>query len=151
MLCAGFSLVVASRGHPSLQCADFSLGGLSRCRARALGVRASVVVALRLSSCGSWAPERRLSSCGARAPLLHGMWDRPRPGLEPMSPASAGGLPTTAPPGKPLYSIYTPIKMWGKKKNEYKRVWTETGDMRSIRKLSKGMGLRWEDQMETKH
>ena len=35
--------------------------------ARALGVRASVVVALRLSSCGSQALERRLSSCGARA------------------------------------------------------------------------------------
>ena len=29
------------------------------------------------------------------------MWDLPRPGLEPMSPALAGGLLTTAPPGKP--------------------------------------------------
>ena len=29
------------------------------------------------------------------------MWDLPGPGLEPMSPALAGGLPTTAPPGKP--------------------------------------------------
>ena len=35
--------------------------------ARALGVRASVVVALGLSSCGSRALERRLSSCGALA------------------------------------------------------------------------------------
>ena len=32
---------------------------------------------------------------------LRGMWDPPRPGLEPVSPAPAGGLPTTAPPGKP--------------------------------------------------
>ena len=39
----------------------------SRCGARALGVRVSVVVARGLSSCGSWALERRLSSCGARA------------------------------------------------------------------------------------
>ena len=37
------------------------------CGARALGMQASVVVARGLSSCGSWALERRLSSCGARA------------------------------------------------------------------------------------
>ncbi|XP_059854030.1 RPA-interacting protein isoform X2 [Delphinus delphis] len=30
------------------------------------------------------------------------MWDPPRPGHEPVSPASAGGLSTTAPPGKPI-------------------------------------------------
>ena len=44
---------------------------------------------------------RRLSNCGSRAQLLRGMWDLPRPGLEPMSPALAGRLSTTAPPGKP--------------------------------------------------
>ena len=54
----------------------------------------------RLSSCGSWGLERRLSSCGARASLLRGMWDLPGPGLEPVSPALAGGFLTTAPPGK---------------------------------------------------
>ena len=30
------------------------------------------------------------------------MWDLPGPGVEPVSPALAGGLPTTAPPGKSL-------------------------------------------------
>ena len=44
---------------------------------------------------------RRLSSCGSRAQLLRGMWEPPRPGLEPVSPALAGGLSTTVPPGKP--------------------------------------------------
>ena len=44
---------------------------------------------------------RRLSSCGPRAQLLRGTWDPPRPGLEPASPAPAGRLSTTAPPGKP--------------------------------------------------
>ena len=40
----------------------------SLCRgAQALGMRAAVVVACGLSSCGSRALERRLSSCGARA------------------------------------------------------------------------------------
>ena len=45
---------------------------------------------------------RRLSNCGSRAQPLRGMWDPPRPGLKPVSPASAGRLSTTAPPGKPL-------------------------------------------------
>ena len=45
---------------------------------------------------------RRLSSCGSRVQPLRGMWDPPRPGLEPTSPALAGRLPTTVPPGKPL-------------------------------------------------
>ena len=45
---------------------------------------------------------RRLSNCGSRAQLLCGVWDLPRPGLEPVSPALAGRLSTTAPPGKPI-------------------------------------------------
>ena len=81
------------------------------------------------SSCGKWGPlfiavrgpltiaaslvaehrlqTRRLSNCGSRAQPLRGMWDPPGPGLEPMSPALAGGLPTTAPPGKPLSIVLT--------------------------------------------
>ena len=43
----------------------------------------------------------RLSSCGSRAQPLRGMWDLPGPGHKPVSPALAGGFPTTAPPGKP--------------------------------------------------
>ena len=75
------------------------------------------------SSCGKWGPlfiavcgpltvaaslvaehrlqVRRLSSCGSRAQLLRGMWDLPRPGVEPVSPALAGRFSTTVPPGKP--------------------------------------------------
>ena len=34
------------------------------------------------------------------------MWDLPGPGLEPMSPALAGGFLTIAPPGKPQNSLY---------------------------------------------
>ena len=48
---------------------------------------------------------RRLSSCGSRAQLLRGMWDLPRPGLKPVSPALAGRFSTTAPPGKPYDDI----------------------------------------------
>ena len=75
------------------------------------------------SSCGEWGPlfivvrgpltiaaslvaerrlqTRRLSSRGSWAQSLRGMWDPPRPGLEPVSPALAGGFSTTVPPGKP--------------------------------------------------
>ena len=59
-----------------------------------LTVAASLVAEHRLQT-------RRLSSCGSRAQLLRDMWDLPRPGLEPVSPALAGGFSTTAPPGKP--------------------------------------------------
>ena len=45
--------------------------------------------------------QRRLSNCGSRAQPLRGTWDLPRPGLELVSPALAGRLSTTAPPGKP--------------------------------------------------
>ena len=77
----GLSLVVASGGHSSSWCAGLSL---SR----------PLVAEHRLQM-------RRLSSCGSWAHLLRGMWDLPRPGLKPVSPALAGRFSTTAPPGKP--------------------------------------------------
>ena len=83
------------------------------------------------SSCGKWGPlfiavrgpltivaslveehrlqMRRLSSCGSRAQLLRGMWDLPRTGLEPVSPALAGRFSTTAPPGKPTHEDFRAI------------------------------------------
>ena len=59
-----------------------------------LTIAASLVAEHRLQTC-------RLSNCGSRAQLLRGMWDLPRPGLEPVPPALAGRFSTTAPPGKP--------------------------------------------------
>ena len=82
----GLSPVAASGGHSSLRCTGLSL---SR----------PLVVEHRLQM-------RRLSSCGSRAQLLRGMWDLPRPGLEPVSPALAGRFSTTEPPGKPLKLIF---------------------------------------------
>ena len=91
----GLSLVAVSVGYSSLCSAGFSLWWFS-CGAWVLGTWASVVVAHVLSSCGSRALKRRLSSCGARAQLLRSMWDLPRPGLKPVSPALAGRFSTTA-------------------------------------------------------
>ena len=61
----GISLVAASRGH------FIAVRG-------PLTVAASLVAEHRLQT-------RRLSSCGSRVQLLRGMWDLPRPGLEPVS------------------------------------------------------------------
>ena len=74
---------MASGGHSSSRCA------------------ASLVVEHRLQT-------HRLSSCCPRTQLPHGMWDPPRPGLEPVSPALAGRLSTTAPPGKPCPYTFVP-------------------------------------------
>ena len=54
-----------------------------------------------LSSCLSQALERRLNNCGAQAQSLCGMWDLPGPGIEPVSPALAGGFLTAEPQEKP--------------------------------------------------
>ena len=86
------SPVAASGGHSPLWCTSLSLRW-----------------PLPLRSPGS----RRagLSNCGARAELLRGTWGPPGPGPEPMSPALAGGLPTTEPPGKPgtIVFIHSPV------------------------------------------
>ena len=66
----------------------------------------------RASRCGARLQTRRLSSCGSRAQLVCSMWDRPRPGLEPVSPESAGRLSTTAPPGKPQGLLLIDVQKW---------------------------------------
>ena len=86
-----------------------------RFRARAFsscGKRGPLFIAVRgpLSIAASPVAEhrlhtRRLSNCGSRAQPLRGMWDPPRPRLEPAFPALAGRLSTTAPPGKPNRGI----------------------------------------------
>ena len=64
-----------------------------------LTIAASLVAEHRLQT-------HRLSSCGSWARLLCGMWDPPRPGLKPLSPALAGRLSTTPPPGKPFHFVF---------------------------------------------
>ena len=40
------------------------------------------------------------------------MWDLPGPGLQPVSPALAGGFLTTGPPGKSPYLIILNRFLW---------------------------------------
>ena len=70
----------------------FHCGSLS-CAARALGHSG-------FGSRSSGAPAHRLNSCGAYTWSLCGMWDLPRLGIEPVSPALAGRFFTTESPGK---------------------------------------------------
>ena len=54
---------------------------------------------------GTWvsvAAPHGLGICGPQAQLLHDIQDPPGPGIEPVSPALAGGFPTTGPPRKSL-------------------------------------------------
>ena len=69
-----------------------------------LTIAASLVAEHRLQT-------RRLSHCGSRAQLFHGMWDLPRPGLEPVSPALAGRFSTTAPTGKPCREVFAMLRV----------------------------------------
>ena len=86
----GLSLVAASGGHSSSRCA-----GLSPSRP------------LLLRSTGS---RRAGSVIVAHGPSCSvACRDLPRPGLEPVSPALAGGFSTTAPPGKPQNSPFWSI------------------------------------------
>ena len=81
------SLVAVSRGYGSLWCVGFSLQWYLL-GTQALSVWASVVVACGLSS------------------LVHGIWDLPRPEIEPTSPVLAGGFLTMGPAGKSLFHLF---------------------------------------------
>ena len=82
-----FSLVVASGGHSSSRRVGLSL---SR--------------PLLLQSTGSRRAGSAIVAHGPSCSTACGI--PPRPGLEPVSPALAGRLPTTAPPGKPLVTHF---------------------------------------------
>ena len=95
--------------------------------------RLSPVAASRVSSlCGAWLltaavsldVERGLYGLQARwlwVYLSHGMWNLPGPGIKPMSPALAGRLLATVPPGK---SLLLALKMKGAMSQG---MWTASG------------------------
>ena len=80
----------SEQGLLSSRCPWTSLcGGFPCCRAQALG-------------------HTGFSSCGTRAQwalVTQGMWNLPRPGIEPLSPALAGRFPSTVSPGSPCINF----------------------------------------------
>ena len=84
------------------------------------------------------------------------MWDLPRPGLEPVSPALAGIFSTTAPPGK---SEGVVLSAGSKARNRfrigcswegedaYRGLWEVSLARRSDTSLFPGGGGTWEDSV----
>ena len=67
-----------------------------------------IVVASLVAEYGPWSSALGFQSMGsvvvAHKQLLCGMWNLPRPGIKPVSPASAGRFLPTVPPGE-LYKF----------------------------------------------
>ena len=80
----GSSLVAMSGGHSCVGASGLLITVAPRAEEHGLQ-------SVGFSGCGPWALGHRLASCAARAYWLRGMWDLPSPGIEPVSPASAGG------------------------------------------------------------
>lgn len=93
--CAGFSLLVVSRAHCPVVVHRLPI------MLAALGVERRLEGAWTSVVAAPWAPGHRLSHRGSWAQLLPGMWDLPGSGVEPVSPALAGGLFTAELSGEP--------------------------------------------------
>ena len=93
-LCGLSSVPVSPELHSSCSAWASHRGGFSCCGARALGRRASVVVALGLS-------------CSEACGML------PEPGIKPAFPSLAGRFPSTAPLGKSPSSAFKVYIMHG--------------------------------------
>ena len=97
----GLSPVATSGGPSSSWCAGLSLSWPLLLRSIGSRCAGSAIV--------THGPSRSASTGSRRA---GGMWDLPRPGLEPMSPALVGRFSTTAPPRKPSSSIFRVLILW---------------------------------------
>ena len=89
-LCLDFSLVAMSEGYSSLWFKGFSSWWL---------------LLLKSTDSRVWG----FNSDGAEAQLPPGMWNLPRAGIKPMSPALAGGCLTTGPPVKSPAWVLCPV------------------------------------------
>ena len=96
----GLSLVAASGGHSSSRCVGLSLSRPLLLRSTGSRRAGSVIVA-------------HGPSCSAACGIF------PRPGHEPVSPALAGRLSTTAPPGKPLRDFLHNSGLWSKSNTDF--------------------------------
>ena len=91
------SLVASEQGLPTVVVPGFLTG-----------VASLVVEHGVLGICASAVAAHRLSSWGTQTQLTQGMWNLPRPGIEPMSPALADRFLYTVPSGKStLYMTFT--------------------------------------------
>ena len=64
-----------------------------------------IFAARQLRSCGSQAREPGLQQLWQMTWLLRNLWNLPRPGIDPVSPALAGRFLSTVPPGRSFFSF----------------------------------------------
>ena len=83
----GVSLVAVTGASLELQCMGFSFSV------------ASLVAE-------HWLWDARLNNCSIWAQLPWGLWNLPRPGIEPMSPLLIGRFLTAGPPGKSQSKVF---------------------------------------------
>ena len=98
--CVGSSLVAASRRYPPVVVCGLLITVAFHCGAQN-------PVSTGSGSCDTWA--HRLSSYGTWAWLLRGMWNPPRSGINPVSPALACGLYHWATRDAALLSLFESI------------------------------------------
>ena len=91
--CKGFSLIAVSGGYSLPEGLGLLL--LWSVGSRARGFQLLLPPVSRPQAQSLW----------TQAWLFHHMWGLPRSEMEPMSPALAGGLSATEPPGKPYVVI----------------------------------------------
>ena len=96
--CAGSSLLLRLLSRCSKQ------GLLSRCSVWASHHGGFSLRSVGSRACGLRGCGAQVNSCGAWAYLLHGMWGHSG-GVEPVSPALAGGFFTTEPPGNKTFQV----------------------------------------------
>ena len=96
---AAQSILKSQRAGATLHCSVQAshCSGNSCCRTQALSMD-SVILA------------HGQVHCGTAASLLWGMWNLPRPGIEPVSLALAGGFLSTVPPGESRFSVF--LMLW---------------------------------------
>ena len=99
--CVGFSPVAVSRAFSSCDTPASHRGASSVSEHGLQDTHTSVTAACELRSDSSGAPEHRLHSCGAWASLPRGLWDLPRPEIQPVSLHWQVDCLPLSQPGKP--------------------------------------------------
>ena len=118
----GFAFVLIFGNAGSLLLVSLSWSGsVWAARCGGFSWRALALKHMGFSSCRSRTLEHRFNSRDECAQLSRAMWDLPRPGIKPVSPAMASRFFTTEPPGTPQVTCVF-IFMRGLLQKTHKRV-----------------------------
>ena len=120
--CMGFLQLRQVRAPLWFLCLSFSLPWL-------LLSPSTASKCMGFSSCGTWAPG--------------GMWNLPRPGIEPMSPALAGRFLTTEPLGKSQDASILKDDTSISKSNKFDKLWQKQSSTSYLAELLLKAFAKW--------